>query len=176
MMDRFPEDPVDGFPAPPRTFTDSEGREIELREVDPGAVEALVEMYLAFDPEDRAQGIPPVSEDAIREWLDVVTGPEAFGVVASHGDSAVGHVMLVSDERGAYELAIFVLQDYQGAHIGTELIRTALGLAEREGVERIWLSVERWNSPAISLYRKVGFERVGDESFELEMALQLDTD
>ena len=41
------------------------------------------------------------------------------------------------------------------------------------GVERIWLTVERWNAPAIALYRKMGFEASDTDSFELEMAARL---
>ncbi len=173
MTARFPDEPVDGFPAPPRTVTDRKGREIAIRQAFDEDVDALTEMYLAFDPEDRAQGIPPGDERRIREWLDVVTGEETLNVVAAHEGTPVGHVMLVPDQHEAYELAIFVLQAYQGAHIGTELLETALGLAQREGIEHIWLTVERWNSPAIALYKNIGFERTGDDSFELEMSLRL---
>jgi RimJ/RimL family protein N-acetyltransferase len=176
MTMEFPDEPLDGFPAPPRTVTDKTGREITLRRAESGDGEALTQMYVDFDPEDRAQGIPPASESAIREWLDAVMGEETLNVLATHEDGPVGHVMLVPDRHGAYELAIFVLQAYQGAHIGTELVRTALGMASEQGIERIWLTVERWNTPAIALYEKIGFERTSDSSFELEMSLRLATD
>lgn len=174
MTTEFPDEPIDGFPAPPRTVTDKNGREITLRETRAGDGDALTEMYLDFDPEDRAQGIPPGNESAIGEWLDVVMSEETLNVVATHEEDPVGHVMLVPDSHGAFELAIFVLQAYQGAHIGTELVRTVLGAAEEAGIDRIWLTVERWNTPAIALYEKIGFERAGDASFELEMSLRLD--
>ena len=48
-----------------------------------------------------------------------------------------------------------------------------MGAGRREGVEHIWLTVERWNAPAIALYRKVGFETSGPDGFELEMAATL---
>ena len=172
-MSEYPNEPVSDLPTPPREFTDDEGRQIELRQASDD-VEALVEMYLDFDPEDRAQGIPPTKEADIREWLAVVTSDEGLNVIAWHGNSAVGHVMLVADQEDGYELAIFVLQAYQGASIGTELLRTALGGAAESGVERVWLSVERWNRPAISLYRKIGFETSGDDHFEKMMKLRLD--
>lgn len=173
MTTQFPDEPVTGFTGPPREFIDGEGREITVREAANDDLEALVQMYTEFDPADRAQGIPPGREEAIREWLDVVMSEDALNVVAVYDDRPVGHVMLVPDRHGAYELAIFVLQAYQGAHIGTELVRTALGLAQREGIECIWLTVERWNTPAVALYQKIGFERTGDASFELEMSLRL---
>jgi RimJ/RimL family protein N-acetyltransferase len=133
--------------------------------------EHLVEMYLSFDPADRAQGIPPSREDRIRSWLDTLL-TEGLNVVAWHEDSVVGHAVLMPDD-GCWELAIFVNQPYQGAGIGTELIQTLLGFGAAQGVEHVWLSVERWNRAAIGLYESVGFEICEAESFELEMSLLL---
>jgi len=76
----------------------------------------------------------------------------------------------------AHELAIFVLQTYQRAGIGRELLETLLGYGATQGVERVWLTVERWNSAAMGLYRDVGFDTCGTESFEVEMSLTLDTE
>lgn len=176
MTPEFPDEPVDGFPTPPRTFTDAEGRDIVIERVDDSATDALWEMYLDFHPEDRAQGVPPSREDAIREWLENVVAEDCLNVVAYHGDNAVGHAMLVPDTTGAYELAIFVLREYQGALIGTELVRSLLGWGQEEGITRVWLSVERWNDPAVRLYEKVGFETTDSASFELEMAIRLGKD
>ena len=173
MTGEYPKPTSTEFPEPPREIVDAEGREIELQEATASEIDSLVEMYFDFDPEDRAQGIPPASEDDIREWLNLLFGEDGINVIARHDGDAVGHVTLVADRTGDYELAIFVLQPYQGAHIGTELVLTALGVAKREGVDRIWLTVERWNRPAIRLYEKAGFEMVDNESFELEMELQL---
>lgn len=173
MTPEFPDEPVDGFPTPPREFTDAEDRDIVTKRVDEGAIDALQEMYVDFNPEDRAQGVPPVREDAIREWLENVVSDDCLNVVAYHGDDAVGHAMLVPDTTGAFELAIFVLREYQGALIGTELVRSLLGWGQQEGITRVWLSVERWNDPAVRLYEKVGFETTDSANFEMEMAIRL---
>lgn len=172
MTRTYPDDPVGGYPTPPREFTDEEGRAVTARRLtDTGA---LVALYLAFDPADRAQGVPPTGEDAIREWVDRITCEGSVNVVARHDGRTVGHATLVGD--GEYELAIFVLHSYQGAGIGTELLRTTLGAACEADIERVWLSVERWNRPAIALYETVGFEHVDNPSFGMEMTLQLEAD
>lgn len=173
MSSRYPDEPAGEFSSPPATFTDRDGREIAVRLASEDDIEPLVEMYLEFDAEDRAQGIPPVREDPIRTWLDTLLAPDALNVVALHGEDHVGHATLVSDADDSYELAIFVLHTHQGAGIGTELLERLLGYAQDEGVERVWLSVERWNNPAVALYEKVGFETSSSESFELEMAIRL---
>ncbi|MFB6295631.1 MAG: N-acetyltransferase family protein, partial [Halobacteriales archaeon] len=136
--------------------------------------EALVAMYTNFDSADRAQGLPPTREPAVRDWLDTLLAGESVNVLAWHDEFVAGHATLVPDEEGAYELAIFVHHQYQGAGIGSRLIRHLLGEGKRRGVERVWLTVERWNTPAVNLYRDVGFETTNAENFELEMGLRLD--
>lgn len=191
----YPDEPAEPFPRPPTTVEDKEGREItvDALESDESVVDALTAMYVQFDPADRAQGIPPTGETAIRRWLDPIV---ANGInVASHhadldtepsatnADGYVGHATLVPDtddpqtvdDPGTieWELAIFVLQAYQRAGIGTALLETLLGHASELGVERVWLTVERWNGPAIALYERVGFETCGSESFDREMSIRL---
>ncbi|MFB6155111.1 MAG: N-acetyltransferase family protein [Haloferacaceae archaeon] len=171
----YPEEPSGPFEDPPVEFTDADGREVVIREYEPGDRDALVAMYGAFDPADRAQGIPPSDERRIAEWLDHILTEDCLNVVAWHGTEAAGHATLVPDGE-SYELAIFVLQDYQRAGIGTRLLKALLGYGQRAGVEKVWLTVERWNRAAVSLYKKVGFETCDAESFELEMAIRIGDD
>jgi len=169
----YPEEPADPFPAPPRTVEDGKDREIRFVALDEEVPERLVEMYVAFDPADRAQGVPPTGEGAIREWLSGLFAGGGYNIVAKHGERIVGHATLVPDTDEAYELAIFVVQGYQGAGIGTELIHTLLGYGQEEGVKKVWLTVERWNHAAKHLYEKVGFHESGTEAFEVEMTIRL---
>jgi ribosomal protein S18 acetylase RimI-like enzyme len=174
---RYPEEPTGGFPTPPASFTDAAGRAIDFAAHGDGPIgderEALVAMYTNFDSADRAQGVPPIRESAVRDWLDALLAEDAVNVLAWHDEFVAGHATLVPDGEGAHELAIFVHHQYQGAGIGSRLIRHLLGEGARRGIERVWLTVERWNSPAVNLYRDVGFETTGAESFELEMAIRL---
>ncbi|MFP9190824.1 GNAT family N-acetyltransferase [Natronosalvus vescus] len=158
--------------------TDTKGRESDG--TDP--LEALTEMYAQFDPADRAQGIPPTGRDRIRQWLKPLL-ENGINVVGSHDGEIIGHATLVpdTDEPSAvedpgsveWELAIFVLQAYQRGGIGTQLLELLLGHAATVGVDHVWLTVERWNGPAIALYERVGFELCGAESFEQEMSIRL---
>ena len=172
MTREYPAEIAGPYDGPPQSLTDAEGRDIVVDRAGTEAFETLVAMYVDFDPGDRAQGIPPIGEEEIREWLDAVLAADSFNVVASHGDRAVGHATLVPDTDD-HELAIFVLQAYQEAGIGTRLIQGLLGHGRANGVETVWLTVERWNHAAVSLYEKIGFEASRAESFELEMRLRL---
>jgi GNAT superfamily N-acetyltransferase len=170
----YPDDPAEEFAPPPVTFEDREEREITIRTYDGSdeEEEALVEMYEAFDPADRAQGIPPGKTERIRTWLSNILAEDCLNVVAWDGETAAGHATLVPD-GDAYELAIFVLQAYQRAGIGRKLMEALLGYGREEGVEKVWLTVERWNQPAVGLYKDTGFETSDAESFELEMTIRL---
>jgi len=172
----YPETESGPFPEPPVEFADNEDRPITVRAYESDDLEALVSMYVDFDPADRAQGIPPIGEQRVRNWLDHLLGEGSHNVIAVQGGDVVGHATLVEDDDGAYELAIFVHQDYQGAGIGTTLLETLMGFGKANGVEKVWLTVERWNRPAVKLYEKVGFETTEAESFELEMAIRLRSD
>ncbi|MGZ0747000.1 MULTISPECIES: GNAT family N-acetyltransferase [unclassified Haloparvum] len=175
--ERFPDAVAGTFEPPPVEFEDREGRPIEVRAYDGTDAEhdALARMYDDFDPADRAQGIPPSRPEKVREWLESILGGDCFNVIAWHGDEVAGHATLVPDED-AYELAIFVHQEYQEAGIGTRLIKALLGYGQQEDIEKVWLTVERWNRAAVALYKKIGFETTNAESFELEMALRLNED
>jgi GNAT superfamily N-acetyltransferase len=175
MTREYPDEVAGPYEAPPREFEDREGRLIEIRRYT-GDIETLVDMYKEFNPEDRAQGIPPAKEPQIRSWLEHVLTDDCINVVAWHDDQPIGHAMLVPDEEGASELAIFVLRAYQGAGVGTELIEALLGAGSEEDIDRVWLTVERWNAAATALYRKVGFVSTENGSFELQMVARLRDD
>lgn len=172
MSREYPDEVAGPYDPPPSDFEDREGRSISVRRYDGGG-ERLVEMYRQFNPEDRAQGIPPAKEPQIRDWIEQLLGSDCVNVVARHNDEPIGHAILVSDGEDASELAIFVLREYQGAGIGTELIERLLGAGREAEMNNVWLTVERWNEPAVALYRKVGFVSTGNENFELEMAAKL---
>jgi GNAT superfamily N-acetyltransferase len=140
---------------PPLRFVDASGRELRVRPYREADFDGLVEMYDTFDPEQRAQGTPPIGVDAIRDWLlDLLEG---VNVVVTHDGRVVGHVSFVPDGTGRHELAIFVHQEYQGAGIGSRLMAAGLGHAREEGVGYVWLSVESWKRDIQRFYSKAGF-------------------
>jgi len=143
----------------PLELLDSEGREIRVRPTDPTERDALVEMYDALAPEDRAQGLPPATPARIESWLDDVL-VDGHHLLADHDGAAVGHTfVLPAGERG-HELAIFVASTHQHAGIGTRLLDSLLADGAARGVDRVWLTVRRDNVPARRLYESAGFDRV----------------
>lgn len=133
-------------------------------------MDALAAMYDDYDRGQRAQGLPPVDPAGVREWLSDLPGVH---LIARHGDRTVGHAALVPDGEGGHELVIFVHQSYHDAGIGTQLLETLLAHAPAAGVERVWLTVERYNRAAVALYEKTGFVAEDTETPTLKMRLAL---
>lgn len=160
---------------PPVSFVDQTGRDIDLRVYGDGPVEteldALVGMYLDFDPAHRTLGIPPAEEGRIRAWLEGL--PDGYCVVAWEGNRAAGQAILLEDGSGGYELAIFLHQDYHRAWIGTYMMWSLFSYGKRQGVERVWLLVERENRVAVNLYHDVGFVITDTRGSDIEMSIDL---
>jgi ribosomal protein S18 acetylase RimI-like enzyme len=141
---------------------DRNGRVVEIGEWLPEDWDGLLAMYGTFDPAQRAQGLPPVTEEGRVVWVDELCrgGPN---VVARSRRRVVGHAAAVRDSATSYELVVFVDQSYQGTGIGRALLDAVVALARRDGAERIWLSVDPHNARAIALYRRAGFQRVSED-------------
>ncbi|MFC6863815.1 GNAT family N-acetyltransferase [Halomicroarcula sp. GCM10025817] len=158
------------FPRPPLEFTDRAGHDIRITAYD-GGPDPLAEMYLDYDDDSRAQGLPPRGEAQIREWLDDLLA-EGLSVAAWHEARVVGHAVLFPYDETA-ELAIFVHPEYQTIGIGSRLIRVLLGYGQANGLGHVWLAVERTNLVAMNLYKSVGFETTVRDRAEHEMELEL---
>ncbi|WP_440990043.1 N-acetyltransferase family protein [Haloarchaeobius baliensis] len=174
-VERCVSEPSEGPDRPPKSFLDARGRYLQLsvgHGLSDETYDALVELYDAFDPSDRAHGLPPLGTGNIRDWLDNLR--PGLHVVARHDGRVVGHAVLMEvRDDDAHELAIFLLGNYHHARIGTRLLERFCWEAGRYGIPAITLYVEASNRPALNLYRSMGFsgEYVGHG--ELEMRREL---
>jgi DNA-binding MarR family transcriptional regulator/GNAT superfamily N-acetyltransferase len=104
-------------------------------------------------------------EDHDHEMLDdpvqyiIKPGGQIF--LALVGGEAVGTVALINDRDNSFELAkMAVTSKYRGLKIGEKLMNDCLDHARRAGKAKVFLLSNRKLIPAISLYRKFGFEEV----------------
>jgi len=110
-------------------------------------------------------GVPYSSEQAWREELDRRRDDNVSLVACVQGE-VVGHLALSiymnPRTRHAGHFGIAVRDDWQGKGIGAELMKACLDLADNWlGLTRLDLRVYVDNAPAISLYKKFGFEIEG---------------
>ena len=70
--------------------------------------------------------------------------------------------------------SLYLLRAHQGRGLGRSLLGTALAWLEREGPRPLWVGVWSENHGAQRLYRRHGFETVGDYRFPVGEARDLE--
>jgi ribosomal protein S18 acetylase RimI-like enzyme len=159
----------------PRALPDKAGQPFTVRLYTAADRYALEEMYRAFDPKRRAQGLPPGDGESIHRWLDQVLSAGTHVLVEVEGE-VLGHLMVIPIDGHTSELANFLHQKIRNRGIGTALNMLALELAREQGRRRVWLSVEPSNRIAIRSYEKAGFRRLPGSLWapEVEMEVKLE--
>jgi ribosomal protein S18 acetylase RimI-like enzyme len=155
-------------------YTDKKGAPFEVRAYRDDDCALLAEMYARFTPKARFQGVPPVEENACRDWTNgLIAQGENF--IALRERRVIGHVVVIPNTHaGDGEYLIFVSQSDRNRGVGSRLTEAAIGKARGLGLVRLWLSVGTSNFLAIRLYRKFGFDFCSDDRMECERIMRLE--
>ena len=140
-------------------------RDVVVRHTEPEDYRAVHLVYSSPRAMAETLGVPYSSEQAWREELDRRRDDNVSLVACVQGE-VVGHLALSiymnPRTRHAGHFGIAVRDDWQGKGIGAELMKACLDLADNWlGLTRLDLRVYVDNAPAISLYKKFGFEIEG---------------
>ncbi|WFN33515.1 GNAT family N-acetyltransferase [Methanogenium sp. S4BF] len=102
--------------------------------------------------------------------------PLVTNFVAKDGKEIVGFVQLMRHPESHHPYAGYWLIDlmvrvpYRGMGIGRDLSEQVILMAEQEGAPELSLIVGETNRPAISLYRKLGFEPLTQPELEQQIS------
>lgn len=100
------------------------------------------------------------------EFFSLIRQSGVFGHVArqtNHSAHPMGGFVLTRETAGEAEiLTIAVQARHGGAGLGWRLMQAALREARQRGAESMFLEVDEGNEPALKLYRKLGFVKVGE--------------
>jgi ribosomal protein S18 acetylase RimI-like enzyme len=114
--------------------------------------------------------------------IEELNNPDSEFYFAMDGDTAVGYIKLNFNDaqtefKGTNALEIeriYVLTDYHGKHIGSNLLNFAIETASNKNFEYVWLGVWEHNYNAIGFYEHNGFKLFGSHEFLLGNDLQMD--
>ena len=90
-----------------------------------------------------------------------LTNVWSYWVVALDGDTVVGYVGSQSSIDEADIMNVAVHPDYRRQGIAENLINTLVAELKNRGCHALLLEVRVSNTPAITLYEKLGFAQVG---------------
>ena len=96
------------------------------------------------------------------EFDTLKINPNARAFCAVSGGRVCGFAVIYIMGSDAELMDIAVHPDFRRKGIGEALMDKAVSLCEEEGAERLLLEVRVSNENAINLYRKKGFEKVGE--------------
>lgn len=124
--------------------------EFDLLDIDEGQKQALIKMQF----------------NAQRQQYDMGYAAAENSIILSHG-RPIGRLLVDRSGGDIVLIDIALLPDQRNFGIGTDLIRKVL--AEAAGARKaVRLHVFKSN-PALRLYERLGFSRVGDQSMYFEM-------
>jgi hypothetical protein len=151
-----------------RRFRDHHGRAVEVGEWQPQDWDGLLAMYGSYDPAQRAQGLPPLTEPLQAVWVDKLLG-RGPNVVARTGGRVVGHAAVVAYDRSvSHQLVLFVHQDYHGAGIDGALADAMLRLVRRQYAKK---TSQRWADAIAPMLSSTGIRLRGLAVRAREIAL-----
>jgi RimJ/RimL family protein N-acetyltransferase len=144
----------------PRVFTNKEGTPTRLEFLAVDGQPQLLAMYLAYQPRNSFQGLPPIRDDVCARWVDDMVRTGLHVVARSAEETVIGHGAIFPINKRKCEMLVAVFPTFHNLGIGTELVRTCIDMAAEFGLERIWLPVDATNLRARHVYEKCGFEYV----------------
>lgn len=127
---------------------------------------------IAMEPQDCAEMAALHSERFARPWNDgefhsLLSQEIVFGFVARQTNAILkkplpGFVLARHVAGEAEILTVVVHSKLARCGLGWRLMQAAMREAQMRGGESIFLEVDDGNAPALGLYRKLGFEKVGE--------------
>lgn len=145
------------------------------------AADAFREAFAADNtPQDMAHYIKGAFGESIQ--LGEIDHPKIETLLATTGGAIAGYVQLwdeaapdgVVGDRPVEVRRLYVGADWRGTGLARRLMEAAAGVAVELGADTLWLGVWEHNARAQAFYRKLGFERVGYQSFLLGSDRQTD--
>ncbi len=93
----------------------------------------------------------------------------SVGVVAVVKHHIVGYArMKINVEKHrCYLESLYVLPEFQGKGIGTELLKLIEAKAQEHSFSQIWLGVMEQNIPSLNWYKKLGFQFTEESPFQM---------
>ena len=99
---------------------------------------------------------------------DAIVGAMALTMYQGEDYHAIKWSKQVKDNEAAVIHILAVSPDYQGAGLGTEMIREAISISIDSGMQSVRLDALASNTPAHKIYERIGFEYRGKQHLYAE--------
>ncbi|WP_182374000.1 GNAT family N-acetyltransferase [Holdemanella biformis] len=117
-------------------------------------------------------------EDLIPGIRKFIKDGEVLGIVEGNRIVAMLNLYCNNYETlSAYICNVYVLEEYRGKHIAKDLMERAIEICKSRDFKNVKLHVTPDNTPAVKIYRSLGFDFTGNQnaSKDYEMTLNFDS-
>ena len=140
-----------------------DGARVILRPMVADDVEGLIQMYAQASPEDLRTLRDNVTDpDVIRYWAQNLDYSRVLPILAVINNQIVGNTTL-HRKGGPYrhvgEVRIYLAKDYRGRGLCTEMIKTLIDLARKEGLHQLRAEVFASSPKVVRAFEGLGFQR-----------------
>lgn len=158
---------VYAIPAFPKELTLRDGTKVNVRPLEPGDADKLLQFFLDLPETDRYFLKDDVtSPELVRSWTENLDYDRALPLVAMSDGSMVAEAVLVRRRGNARshvgEVRVTVLPDFRSRGLGTAMIRHLCDIADDAGLDRVMFEiVADQEAEALKAAEWMGFLRVG---------------
>ena len=157
-----------------------DGATVLLRPIEPDDKQRLVDAFHRLSPESRYRrffGVAPELSPAIVAYLTEVDHYDHEAIVAvdpERGDQlAVARYIRSRDDPASAEVAVTVVDDWQGRGLGKAVLEALVDRARENGVRR-FIAIAQANNPAsIHLVQGLGEHRSSHNGGYVELTVEL---
>ena len=148
-----------------------DGTPVRLFPIGPDDAAGLMEGFAQLSPESRQsrflQPKAALSADEVAYLTDIDQIDHlAWGAVdlstRPHPAAGVARCIRLQDEPGCAEVAVTIVDAYQGRGLGTLLVNVLAKAARRQGIRRFVAEAASDNAAALGLARHIGATRTGE--------------
>lgn len=98
------------------------------------------------------------SQSAIKQ--QIIDGAQYF--IVQYQDNAVGYISYMIKQKTLFLSKIYILSSYRGKGLGTSAMDFIKSSARKLDLNKIALTVNKYNTNSIKAYMKMGFDNVGE--------------
>lgn len=146
-----------------RLVTLEDGARLLLRPLLANDADSLIKLYASASPEDlRALRDNVTDPVLVRSWVEQLDYMRVLPLLAILNERIVGNATLhrrSGPHQHVGEVRIFLTQDFRGRGLGTEMLKTLIELARKEGLYWIQAEVFASQPKVIRAFEGLGFVR-----------------
>lgn len=146
-----------------KLVTLEDGARLLLRPLVPDDAESLAQLYAFVQNDDSPllrQKLP--SLETVRSWGDGIDYSETLPLLALIDRRIVGDATLqrrTGPYRHIADVRIFLAKDYRSRGLGTDMLKTLIELARKEGLHWLYAEVFASQPKVVRSFESVGFEQ-----------------